>query len=126
MLSRARVAATLPFEGLSAAEPFYVGKLGLSRVSGSVDEGHLEFGAGDGTIIEVFESDSKKSDDTSATFNVDDLAGERADLRRKGVRFEEYDLPGIKTVDGVATMGGERAAWFKDPGGNVICLHQRT
>jgi len=73
---------------------------------------------------DFFESDSKKSDDTAATFDVEDLAKEMDDLRKKGVTFEEYDLPGIKTVRGVATMGGETAAWFKDPGGNVICLHQ--
>ena len=124
MLSKCRVAATLPYDGLATAEPFYGGKLGLELKSGSVADGWLEFAGGDGTVIEVFESDSPKSDDTSATFEVEDLEREMADLRGKGVKFEEYDLPGIKTVRGVATMEGHRAAWIKDPAGNVIALHQ--
>ena len=61
---------------------------------------------------------------TGATFSVKDLAKEMEDLREKGVRFEEYDLPGIKTVDGVATMGEHKGAWFKDPSGNILALHQ--
>jgi len=124
MLSRSPVAATLPFRGLQAALDFYSNKLELTLVSGSVQEGHLEFEAGDGTALGVFESDSRKSDDTGATFRVRDLAKEMEDLRERGVTFEEYDLPGIQTVDGVATMGNEKAAWFKDPGGNILCLHQ--
>jgi catechol 2,3-dioxygenase-like lactoylglutathione lyase family enzyme len=124
MLTHAPVAATLPFQGLGAAKDFYTQKVGLELASGSVEDGHLEFRAGNGTLLQVFESDSKKSDDTAATFSVPDLAREMANLRRKGVVFEEYDLPGVKTVEGVAKMGNERAAWFKDPGGNVLCLHQ--
>jgi catechol 2,3-dioxygenase-like lactoylglutathione lyase family enzyme len=124
MLSTARVSATLPFEGLARAEPFYVQTLGLKQVGGSVREGWMEFEAGDGTVLEVFESDSDKSDDTAATFEVTDLAAEMDALREKGVRFEEYDLPGIKTVKGVAKMGSHRSAWVKDPAGNVLALHQ--
>jgi catechol 2,3-dioxygenase-like lactoylglutathione lyase family enzyme len=126
MLSKSPVSATLPFEGLATATDFYVKKLGLELESGSVEDGFLEFRAGDGTTLAVFESDSKKSDDTAATFMVDDLAKEMEALRKQGVKFEEYDLPGIKTVKGVATMDGHNAAWFKDPGGNVLCLHQGT
>ena len=48
------------------------------------------------------------------------------DLRGRGVRFEDYDMPGLKTTDGVATLEGERAAWFRDPEGNILCLHQGT
>jgi catechol 2,3-dioxygenase-like lactoylglutathione lyase family enzyme len=126
MLSTSPVAATLPFDGLKAAQAFYGKKLGLKRLSGSVNHGYLEFAAGKGTVIEVFESNSEKSGDTGATFEVANLAQEMATLRKKGVKFEDYDLPGIKTVRGVATMGDHRAAWFKDPGGNVLCLHQGT
>src|SRR5688572_15953677 len=124
MLSKSPVFATLPFRGLKAAEDFYTKKIGLERTSGSIEDGYLEFKAGNGTVLQVFESDSKKSDDTCATFEVADLAKEMDELRKKGVKFEEYDLPGIKTVNGVATMGTMKAAWFKDPGGNVLGLHQ--
>ena len=124
MLSKSPVAATLPFNGLKAAKDFYSKKLGLRLASGSVKEGHLEFAAGKGTLIELFESDSRKSKDTAATFEVKDLAKEMAALRRKGVVFEEYDLPGLKTVKGVAIMGDSKAAWIKDPGGNILALLQ--
>ena len=124
MLSNAPVAATLPFRGLKSAEEFYTRKIGLELLSGSVEEGYLEFAAGDSTVLQVFESDSEKTGDTAATFQVEDLEKEMEDLRRKGVQFEEYDLPGIKTVRGIATMDGHRGAWFKDPGGNVIGLHE--
>ena len=126
MLSKSTVCATLPFLGLRAAPDFYGKKLGLKLAGGSVEEGWLEYEAGGGTRLELFESDSKKSDDTAATFEVDDLAKEMADLRKKGVKFEDYDLPGIKTVNGVAKMGGVEAAWFKDPGGNVIAVMQKA
>jgi catechol 2,3-dioxygenase-like lactoylglutathione lyase family enzyme len=125
MLSKSPVAATLPFRGLKRAKDFYSKKLGLELRSGSVQDGYLEFGAGRGSVIQVFESKSaKKSDNTAATFEVDDLRKEMAALRRKRVRFEEYDLPGIKTVRGVANMDGHLGAWFKDPDGNVLGLHQ--
>jgi catechol 2,3-dioxygenase-like lactoylglutathione lyase family enzyme len=126
MLSTKPVSVVLPFLGLDKAKPFYGDRLGLKLRSGSVEDGHLEFEAGSGTVLGVFESDSKKSDDTAACFEVEDLAKEMADLRQKGIRFEEYDLPGVKTVNGVADRGGEKSAWFKDPGGNVLCLHQSS
>ena len=123
MLSQAPVYATLPFRGLKAAPAFYAKKLGLKLVSGSVKEGYLEYGGGKGTLIQLFESTStKKSNNTAATFLVKDLAREMAALRKKRVVFEEYDLPGIKTVRGVATMGDTQGAWVKDPAGNILAL----
>lgn len=128
MLKNCTVSATLPFRGLKSARDFYTKKVGLEFVEGSPELGYLEFAAGGGTLLQVFESKSRKSKDTAATFEVEDLAREMSALRRRGVVFEEYDLPGIKTVDGVATMDGpmtgHRGAWFTDPGGNVIALHE--
>lgn len=127
MLSTSPVAATLPFRGLKAAEKFYGRQLGLRRVAGSVRMGFLEFRAGKGTGLLLFESSSKKkSDNTAATFEVKDLLREMARLRKRGVVFKEYDLPGIKTVHGVADSGGGmgKIAWLKDPAGNVIALHE--
>jgi catechol 2,3-dioxygenase-like lactoylglutathione lyase family enzyme len=123
MLTNSPVAATLPFDGLEAAKKFYTEKLGLELVAGSVEDGWMKFQAGEGTAISVFQSDSEKSGDTAAAFEVPDLAKEMAALRKKGIVFEEYDLPGIKTVDGVANMDGHKGAWFKDPGGNILGLH---
>jgi catechol 2,3-dioxygenase-like lactoylglutathione lyase family enzyme len=72
----------------------------------------------------LFESNAPKSNDTGATFEVANLARVMKALRAKGVEFEEYDLPGVKTVDGVAKMGPHAMAWVKDPDGNVLGLHQ--
>jgi catechol 2,3-dioxygenase-like lactoylglutathione lyase family enzyme len=53
---------------------------------------------------------------------VRDVEATVAELRGKGVTFEEYDLPGLKTVDGIAELGGVRGAWFKDPEGNILSV----
>ena len=74
MLSRTPVSATLPYKNLKSATAFYTKKLGLVHVSGSVEDWYLEFQAGQGTRIQLFESKSRKSQDTAATFEVEDLA----------------------------------------------------
>ncbi len=58
------------------------------------------------------------------TFEVSDMEDEVNALRVKGVNFEEYDMPGIKTQNGIATQGSVKAAWFKDSEGNILCIHQ--
>ena len=124
MLSTAPLTATIPFRGLEKAERFYSKKLGLKRVAGSASDGYLAYKAGKGTSLLLFESTSKKkSDNTAATFEVANLAREMAVLRERGLEFEEYDLPGIKTVDGVAEGMG-KIAWLKDPDGNILALHE--
>ena len=50
---------------------------------------------------------------------------ENAELKSKGVKFEEYDMPGLKTIDGIATGGGAKTAWFKDSEGNILAVSQR-
>ena len=60
---------------------------------------------------------------TLATWEVPDVRVAVQDLRGKGVSFEEYDFPEFKTEDGVATAGDFQAAWFRDPDGNILCLH---
>jgi catechol 2,3-dioxygenase-like lactoylglutathione lyase family enzyme len=124
MLSECTVSATFPYRNLASAPAFYSDKLGLEQTEGSVEDGYLVYRAGEGTSLLLFESDSpKKSDNTGATFEVDDLEQEMTRLRKKGIEFEEYDLPGIKTVNGVAEGMGKNA-WIKDPDGNVLALHE--
>jgi hypothetical protein len=62
---------------------------------------------------------------STAFWAVDDVAAEVAALKSRGVKFEEYDMPGIKTVDAVATGGGAKTAWFKDSEGNILAISQR-
>ena len=61
---------------------------------------------------------------TVAGFNVENIEKEVADLKSRGVVFEEYDMPGMKTVDGVASFEGAKSAWFKDSEGNILSLNQ--
>ena len=80
---------------------------------------------GQGTALMIFETKTKPGQDTAAGFMVTDLEAEMTDLKSRGVVFEEYDFPGLKTVNGVATMGDVKGAWFKDPDGNIIALTQK-
>ena len=66
-----------------------------------------------------------KAEHTAISFEVDDLEREVTDLERHGVRFEDYDLPGLKTDHHIAQIDGMLAAWFKDPDGNILCVHQQ-
>ena len=58
------------------------------------------------------------------SFRVDDILSEIRDLESRGVKFNDYDLPGFKTVGHVCVRGAEKAAWFNDPEGNILCLHE--
>jgi catechol 2,3-dioxygenase-like lactoylglutathione lyase family enzyme len=128
MLSSSPVSATFPVRDLQAEHQFYTDKLGLSVAAGSVDKGFLEYRAGKGTNLMLFKSDTggQKRGNTNATFEVADLKREMDELRGRGVRFLDYDLPGVKTVNGIAKMGEGVMAWIEDPEGYVLALHQAT
>ena len=70
--------------------------------------------------------DAPASGLTQVSFEVPDVEAAVRELEGRGVRFEDYDLPGLRTVDHVLTADGMRAAWFTDSEGNVLCLHQLT
>ena len=125
MLTTFPVYATLPITNVARAKKFYQKKLGLKLVSENKKMGVLYFEAGKGTRIELFMSNPPKSGDTTASFKVKDIKSLMGKLRAKGVRFEEYNFAYLKTVNGVATIDNEKAAWFKDPSGNLLCLHQQ-
>ncbi len=119
MLSDARVHAALPATDLERARRFYADKLGLTPAE--ENPGGLFFNGADGTRFLVFPSQGKASGQhTQIGFLVRDIAAEVADLKTRGVVFEEYDLPDFKTIGGIAEVGPSRAAWFKDSEGNLI------
>jgi hypothetical protein len=80
--------------------------------------------AGNGTLIVLYERARTTADNTALTFEVDDLEGTVSELRAHGVQFEEYDFPGLKTVNGIAARDADKAAWFKDSEGNILCAHE--
>lgn len=79
---------------------------------------------GNGTHIELYQRGPSKADHTVATFEVSKIEEEVNALREKGIIFEEYDMPEIKTQNGIATQGSVKAAWFRDSEGNILCIHQ--
>jgi predicted enzyme related to lactoylglutathione lyase len=131
MLKNAGVAARLPAQDLGRARAFYAEKLGLEP-----DEerpGGLLYRCAQGEFG-LFESTGGPSGShTQMGWEVEDIDATVAELRRRGVVFEEYDDPGLRTVDGIAEIDGnypskggigERAAWFRDSEGNVLGIGQ--
>ena len=125
MLEHAQITAIVPVSDVEAAISFYGDTLGLrlkKRRDDLPENREAEFEAGDGALV-VYESvGAGKSRHTVAGFRVDDIEAVASALRERGVSFEEYDLPDLKTVNGIATVGDVRAAWCKDPDGNVIAI----
>jgi catechol 2,3-dioxygenase-like lactoylglutathione lyase family enzyme len=113
----------LPVKDLDRARRFYEGALGL-EVEGARPDGKFIYRCG-GTRIALFpKPEGTKAQHTAVSFRVDDIAAAIAELAARGVRFADYDLPGLKTVEHVCVLGAEKAAWFDDPEGNILCLHE--
>lgn len=123
MLTNAPVFANLAVENLERAKTFYQEKLGLQLLPEAMP-GTASFQCGNGTRLEMYEREASKAEHTVATFEVSNLESAVAELKSKGVIFEEYDFPDFKTVKSIATMGLSKAAWFKDTEGNILCIHQ--
>ena len=131
MLKNSNVAARLPAQDLARARSFYAEKLGLQPIEER--PGGLRYGCGGG-YFSLFESfGSASGSHTQMAWEVDDIEATVKELRRRGVVFEEYDLPDLKTVNGIAEItgnypsnggAGERAAWFRDSEGNVLGIGQ--
>jgi predicted enzyme related to lactoylglutathione lyase len=124
MFSDKRCAAMLPAKDIERAKSWYADTLDLKPTY--EDEGGVQYTAGDGTEFWVYPSQFAGTNQATAMgFNAKDLSAEMDQLRSRGVTFEEYDIPGVKTVDGIAEFGeGERGAWFKDSEGNIISLFE--
>jgi catechol 2,3-dioxygenase-like lactoylglutathione lyase family enzyme len=125
MLTNSRAIAMLPVVDMARARSFYEQTLGLpeARVP---PNGEARYDTKGHSFALYQRATATRADHTALSFEVSDIASEMRALRSKGVRFEDYDLPGLKTHDGVCALGGERAAWFRDPEGNILCIHQDT
>jgi catechol 2,3-dioxygenase-like lactoylglutathione lyase family enzyme len=131
MLEHSDVATRLPAKDLERARAFYAEKLGLEPVEER--SGGLRYRCGNSYFV-VFESAGAASGThTQMGWEVADIDATVAALRARGVVFEEYDLPGITTVDGIAEVEGnypskggvgERGAWFRDSEGNLLGIGQ--
>lgn len=125
-LTRRSVAMMMPVTDVERSRTFYSESLGLDH-TGTNDEGSAIFALeGSSTLVLLPRPDSTPSESTALSFEVDDIHAEISELEARGVVFEDYDLPDLRTVEHVCVLGAEKAAWFKDPDGNVLCLHQDT
>jgi catechol 2,3-dioxygenase-like lactoylglutathione lyase family enzyme len=114
-----RVHTTLPVADVAEARKFWEGVLGFRPVQ--VQSVAVIYQAGEGSTFAVSRTGAKPSGaHTQMAFSTPDIAAEVAGLRAHGISFLEYDLPTVKTVDGIAQLGPNRAAWFNDPQGNLI------
>jgi catechol 2,3-dioxygenase-like lactoylglutathione lyase family enzyme len=124
MLTDARAEATVPTKDLKAAREFYEGTLGLRPVGSYTPGADVVYECGGGTRLVLTESlVTLERARTAAHFLVADVAAEVRELRERGVEFEEYDLPELRTVDGVAHIGDRHFAWFRVPDNMLLGIH---
>ena len=121
MLNDAEVYAVLPASDLARARGFYKDKLGLEPTEERGDG--LIYQSKGGAKVLLYETQfAGTAQNTALSWATNDLDSEMADLRSRGVTFEDYDFPGLKTENGVATYEQGRGAWFKDSEGNVLSV----
>lgn len=124
MLTKSTIVTMLPVRDADRAGRFYREALGLHELPAG-PEGERTFEVGGGAAIALRElPDARPSENTALSFEVGDISAEVGELEQRGVRFLDYDTENLRTVDHVATMGADKAAWFQDPEGNYLCLHQ--
>lgn len=123
MLKDAPVVPYIPASDVSRARRFYEEKVGL--VPREEVAGGVVYECARGSWIFLYKSQGAGTSKASQAFwQVQDVDAEVRELKARGVTFIDYDLPGLKTVDGIATMGGAKGAWFNDSEGNILAIIQ--
>lgn len=121
MLKDMELMAVLPAKDIDRAKEFYRDKLGLEPVQ-TIENDNLIYRCGKGTGFLLYRTDNAGSArNTQMAWGVQDVEKEVEELRARGVVFEDYDMPGLKTENGIATMEGMgKSAWFLDSEGNIL------
>lgn len=123
-LACAPVTTMLPVRDPERARDYYAQVLGLVS-DGLRPDGKFVFRCGNGALLALFpKPEGTKAEHTAVSFEVPDIAAAIRGLTARGVAFHDYDLPGFRTVDHVCVLGSEKAAWFSDPEGNILCVHE--
>jgi catechol 2,3-dioxygenase-like lactoylglutathione lyase family enzyme len=111
----------IPVKDLQEARRFYENTLGATPVR--EDQEYLEYRTGDSRFgLYPNQEAAGSAQHTLGSFLVEDIEATVTELRSRGVTFEEYDAPGLKTENGIAQIGPEKAAFFKDPDGNILSV----
>jgi catechol 2,3-dioxygenase-like lactoylglutathione lyase family enzyme len=119
MFADRKATTMVPARDVKRAEAWYAEKLGLKPVS--TNEGGSSYELKGGAPMFLYESQfAGTAGHTLISFDSPDLAADMKALRARGVTFEDYDLPGLKTVNGVADFGPVKNAWAKDSEGNIL------
>jgi len=113
----------LPVKDMARARRFYESQLQLKPV-GLKPDGKFVYRCGGAEIALFPKPEGTKAEHTALSFKVANIAAAIRDLESRGVKFADYDLPNLKTVEHVCVLGSEKAAWFQDPEGNILCLHE--
>jgi catechol 2,3-dioxygenase-like lactoylglutathione lyase family enzyme len=123
MLAAKEAMATIAVTNLDRAKKFYGDTLGLKLADDDMDEVAI-YRSGDSTIV-VYESEFAGTNKaTSATWGVgDELDSIVSTLKKKGVPFEHYNMPGTKLEGDIHRAGDFKAAWFRDPDGNILHIN---
>ena len=124
MLKNAPIVPYIPVADVRRARKFYEGIVGLKPKEEYA--GGVIYECGNGSWVFMYRSPGAGTSKASTAFwSVQDVAAEVAALKSRGVVFEEYDMPGIKTENSIASGGGAKTAWFKDSEGNILAVSQR-
>lgn len=130
MLNYERIHTTIPVVDVQRARRFYRDTLGLEEVDSLTEDGqdNIMFRVGDCSRFMLFKRPHRsKAEHTIAGLRVDDLEETMDELEGRGVRFERYDLPNLKTDErGIARMGDWKGAWFKDSEGNILAVGEES
>ena len=118
----AQATPVLPAEDIERAKTFYTEKIGMSILFESPQG--IAFACEDGSSIFIYPHERTLATHTTASFVVKDVVAEMARLRERGVVFEDYDEPGLKTEDGINQQDETKATWFVDTEGNIIGIVQ--
>jgi predicted enzyme related to lactoylglutathione lyase len=121
MLQKSPMYAYIPAKDVGRARKFYEEKLGFKPTEELA--GGVVYECGDHTACFLYPTPNAGTSKASQAFwQVDDVEHEVAELKNRGVKFEEYDTPGMQTTNGIAIAGGAKAAWFKDTEGNILAV----
>ena len=123
MLKNAPIRAYIPASNIIRARKFYEEIVGLHPKAEYA--GGVVYECGGADVFMYPTPNAGTSQASQAFWQVSDVEAEVAELKARGVKFEEYDIPGVPMKNSIVTAGGAKTAWFKDTEGNILAISQR-